>query len=94
MLMRTGQDHGGWRAAYVAWVHRLYFPIVRCSIALAFANHGLGSAFARLNCDARTRGYVARRTSEGLSKREIRRCLKCYIAREVFQARCSLGPLT
>jgi hypothetical protein len=41
--MRTGQDHGGWLAAYVAWVHRLYLPIVPCSIALAFANYRLGS---------------------------------------------------
>jgi transposase len=31
-----------------------------------------------------TRNYMARRTAEGLSKREILRCLKRYIAREVF----------
>jgi len=31
-----------------------------------------------------TRAYVARRTAEGLSKREIIRCLKRYVAREVF----------
>jgi transposase len=31
-----------------------------------------------------TRDYVDRRTAEGLSKREIIRCLKRYIAREVF----------
>jgi hypothetical protein len=40
----------------------------------------------RLNCDPRTRDYVQRRTTEGLSKREILRCLKRYIAREVFRA--------
>ncbi len=33
-----------------------------------------------------TRAYVERRTAEGLSKREIMRCLKRYIAREVFSA--------
>ncbi|GAB2480630.1 IS110 family RNA-guided transposase [Jatrophihabitans fulvus] len=33
-----------------------------------------------------TRRYVARRTAEGLSKREIMRCLKRYIAREIFAA--------
>ena len=33
-----------------------------------------------------TRAYVERRTAEGLSKREIMRCLKRYIAREVFNA--------
>ncbi|GAW52600.1 MULTISPECIES: IS110 family transposase [unclassified Nocardioides] len=31
-----------------------------------------------------TRDYVERRTAEGLSKREIIRCLKRYIAREVY----------
>ena len=31
-----------------------------------------------------TRAYVQRRTAEGLSKREILRCLKRYIAREIF----------
>lgn len=31
-----------------------------------------------------TRDYVARRTTEGLSKREIIRCLKRYIAREIY----------
>jgi transposase len=40
----------------------------------------------RMSCDQRTRAYVARRTSEGLSKREIIRCLKRYVAREVFAA--------
>ena len=31
-----------------------------------------------------TRAYVARRTAQGLSKPEIMRCLKRYIARELF----------
>lgn len=31
-----------------------------------------------------TRTYVERRTNEGLSKREIIRCLKRYIAREIY----------
>jgi hypothetical protein len=30
----------------------------------------------RMRSDERTRDYVARRTTEGLSKREIMRCLK------------------
>lgn len=30
--------------------------------------------------------YVARRTAEGLSKRDIIRCLKRYLAREVYQS--------
>ena len=31
-----------------------------------------------------TRAYVDRRTTEGLSKKEIIRCLKRYVAREVY----------
>lgn len=38
----------------------------------------------RMRIDERTRRYVARRTAEGKSRREIMRCLKRYIAREVY----------
>ncbi|MEX1271320.1 MAG: hypothetical protein WEB55_02590 [Acidimicrobiia bacterium] len=34
--------------------------------------------------DPRTIAYLERRTAEGLSKRDIIRCLKRYVAREVF----------
>jgi transposase len=40
----------------------------------------------RLRWHQPTRDYLARRTTQGLSKREIIRCLKRYIAREVFAA--------
>ena len=40
----------------------------------------------RLRWHQPTRDYLARRTTEGLSKREIIRCLKRYVAREVFAA--------
>lgn len=43
-------------------------------------------AITRLRRHEPTRAYVARRTAEGLSKREIIRCLKRYIAREVYAA--------
>jgi len=39
----------------------------------------------RMAKDPRTRIYVERRTAEGKSKREIMRCLKRYVAREVYQ---------
>jgi transposase len=39
----------------------------------------------RMRVDERTRHYVARRTAEGKSKREIMRCLKRYVAREVYR---------
>jgi transposase len=39
----------------------------------------------RMSWDPRTRAYVARRTAEGLSKPEIIRCLKRYLARELYR---------
>jgi transposase len=39
----------------------------------------------RLRWDPRTRAYMERRTKDGLSKKEIIRCLKRYIARELYQ---------
>jgi transposase len=41
-------------------------------------------ATERMSRDERTRAYVVRRTEEGKSKREIIRCLKRYIARELY----------
>ncbi len=38
----------------------------------------------RMSNHPETRRYVERRTKEGLSKREIMRCLKRYVARELF----------
>jgi transposase len=40
----------------------------------------------RLRWDPATRAYVQRRTKEGRTKPEIIRCLKRYIAREVYTA--------
>jgi transposase len=40
---------------------------------------------SRLRWDARTRDYLARRITEGKTQREAIRCLKRYIAREVYQ---------
>jgi transposase len=40
---------------------------------------------ARMRRDRRTKEYVARRTAEGKSKKEIIRCLKRYVAREVYR---------
>lgn len=38
----------------------------------------------RMKTHPPTRAYVARRTAEGMSKRDIMRCLKRYVAREVY----------
>jgi transposase len=40
---------------------------------------------SRIRIDERTQAYMKRRMAEGLSKREIMRCLKRYVAHEVFQ---------
>jgi transposase len=42
-------------------------------------------ALVRMRCHPPTRAYVERRTKQGLSKLDIMRCLKRYIAREVYQ---------
>ncbi len=41
-------------------------------------------ALSRMRHDPRTRGYVQRRTTQGLNKKEIIRCLKRAIAREIY----------
>jgi transposase len=51
------------------------------------ANNALHTiVLVRMRHDERTRTYVARRTKEGLSKKDIMRCLKRFVAREVYRA--------
>jgi transposase len=45
----------------------------------------------RLRYHQATKDYVDRRTSEGKSKREIIRCLKRYVAREIYAALTQTG---
>ena len=40
-------------------------------------------ALVRMHCHQPAKDYVARRTTEGRTKKEILRCLKRYIAREI-----------
>jgi transposase len=48
------------------------------------ANHALWRiVMVRMTCDQRTKRYIARRTAEGKTRREIIRCLKRYVAREI-----------
>jgi transposase len=61
--------------------------------ALNRAIHAI--AVTRIRSCPRTRAYIARRTAEGKTPREIRRCLKRYIARELYrQLNQSMKPLT
>jgi transposase len=49
------------------------------------ANHALWRiVITRMSAHPATRAYLERRTAEGLSKKEIIRCLKRYVAREVY----------
>ncbi|PYC77003.1 IS110 family transposase [Streptomyces tateyamensis] len=51
------------------------------------ANNALHTiVLVRMRYDERTRAYVARRTKEGLSKKDITRCLKRFVVREVYRA--------
>ena len=45
-----------------------------------------------MGCHQETKDYVARRTAEGKTKTEIMRCLKRYIAREVFPHLLTAAP--
>ena len=47
-------------------------------------------AFTRMTFDPRTKAYVERRTKEGKTDKEIMRCLKRYIAREIYK--CLVAP--
>ncbi|WP_241987907.1 IS110 family transposase [Cryobacterium sp. TMT1-66-1] len=40
---------------------------------------------SRLATDSRTREYAARRTAQGKTKKEIMRCLKRYVSRELYR---------
>lgn len=54
------------------------------------ANNALFTiVLTRMRFDPRTRAYVERRTKEGLSKKDIMRCLKRFVAREIYRAMTS-----
>lgn len=49
------------------------------------ANNALWTiAMVRMRSDPRTRAYVQKRTAEGMSNKEIHRCLKRYIVRALY----------
>lgn len=45
----------------------------------------------RMTHDAETRAYVRKRGAEGTSTKEIRRCIKRYLARHVYRVISSKG---
>ena len=74
-----------------AELHRRGCPVSRKRVARLMREAGLVGV-SRMRTDARTRAYVARRTQDGLSKREVMRCLKRYVAREIYRVITATSP--
>ncbi len=96
MLLTAAGDHPGRLRSEAAWAHLCATaPIPASSGKITRhrlnpggdrqANHALWRiVITRMSSHPPTRAYVARRSKEGLSKKEIIRCLKRYVAREVY----------
>ena len=96
LLLITAGDHPGRLRSEAAWAHLCgVAPIPASSGKVARHRHGPGGdrqanhalwriVITRMSAHPATRAYVERRTKEGLSKKEIIRCLKRYVAREVY----------
>ncbi len=95
LLIAVG-DHPGRLRSEAAWAHLCGVAPIPASSGKVTrhrlnpggdrqANHALWRiVFTRLGSDPATRAYAERRTAEGKSKAEIIRCLKRYVAREVY----------
>jgi transposase len=96
MLLVAAGDHPGRLRSEAAWAHLCAAAPIPASSGKVTrhrlnpggdrqANHALWRiVITRMSSHPPTRAYVQRRTEEGLSKKEIIRCLKRYVAREVF----------
>ena len=97
VLLIAAGDHPGRLRSEAAWAHLCAAaPIPASSGKISRhrlnrggdrqANHALWRiVITRMSSHPPTRAYVARRTEEGLSKPEIIRCLKRYVARETYR---------
>ena len=97
LLLITAGDHPGRLRSEAAWAHLCaVVPIPASSGKVTRhrlnpggdrqANHALWRiVLTRMSAHPPTLIYVERRTKEGLSKKEIIRCLKRYVAREVYR---------
>ena len=96
MLLIAAGDHPERLRSEAAWAHLCATAPIPASSGKVTrhrlnpggdrqANHALWRiVFTRMGSHPATRAYVTRRTKEGLSKKEIIRCLKRYVAREVY----------
>jgi transposase len=95
-LLVAAGDHPGRLRSEAAWAHLCATAPIPASSGKTIrhrlnpgsdrqANHALWQiVITRMSSHPPTRAYVNRRTKEGLSKKEIIRCLKRYVAREVY----------
>ena len=96
ILLIAAGDHPGRLRSEAAWAHLCgVAPIPASSGKITRrrlnpagdrqANHALWRiVLSRMSSEPRTRAYVQRRVLEGKTKMEIIRCLKRYVAREVY----------
>ena len=96
MLLAAAGDHPERLRSEAAWAHLCGTAPIPASSGKVRrhrlnpggnreANHALWRiVITRMSAHPATRAYVDRRTKEGLSKKEIIRCLKRYVAREVY----------
>jgi transposase len=97
MLLIAAGDHPGRLRSEAAWAHLCATAPIPASSGKVTrhrlnpggdrqANHALWRiVITRMSSHPPTRAYVERRSKEGLSKKEIIRCLKRYVAREVYR---------
>jgi transposase len=97
LLLTAAGDHPGRLRSEAAWAHLCGAAPIPASSGKVTrhrlnpggdrqADHALWRiVFTRLGSHAATRAYAERRTAEGKSKAEIIRCLKRYVAREVYR---------
>jgi transposase len=96
LLLITAGDHPERLRSEAAWAHLCGVAPIPASSGKSVrhrlnpggdrqANHALWRiVITRLSSHPPTRAYVQRRSKEGLSKVEIIRCLKRYVARQVY----------
>jgi len=95
-LLIAAGDHPGRLRSEAAWAHLCAVAPIPASSGKRTrhrlnrggdgqANHALWRiVITRMSAHPPTRAYVERRSTEGLFKKEIIRCLKRYVAREVY----------
>jgi transposase len=94
ILLIAAGDHPGRLRSEAAWAHLCAAAPIPASSGKTIrrrlnpagdrqANHALWRiVLTRMRTHPPTRAYVERRTAEGLTEKEIMRCLKRYVARE------------